>query len=221
MSSMLWRFIDKTPLHGLFLYDIPFICWSCICRDNRLGKSGIADIVSHKFFSNDSWTWETIRDSVPPVIPDISSDTDTSNFDEIEDDRSMEETFPVPKAYAGNHLPFIGFTFNREYRWGTGNNHPLIQTWRCVYNSEAMVNLWYTCSFLSGGLPNRGEIAADTPSRLPMYDEVRQVLNENCSCSLLIIQFSPLLLSVIPLTHYYILYRVWPQNVDTLHHNLA
>jgi len=29
----------------------------------------------------------------------------------------MEETFPVPKAYAGNHLPFIGFTFTREYRY--------------------------------------------------------------------------------------------------------
>ena len=81
-----------------------------------MGRKGVTEIKTHKFFKNDNWTWETIRDSVPPVVPDITCDTDTSNFDEIEDDRSMEETFPTPKAYAGNHLPFIGFTFNREYR---------------------------------------------------------------------------------------------------------
>lgn len=80
-----------------------------------MGQNGIQEIKAHDFFKNDNWTWETIRKSVPPVVPDITCDTDTSNFDEIEDDRSMEETFPTPKAYAGNHLPFIGFTFNREY----------------------------------------------------------------------------------------------------------
>ena len=49
-------------------------------------------------------------------MPDLRSDDDTSNFDDIEKDESPEETFPVPKAYAGNHLPFIGFTYNREYQ---------------------------------------------------------------------------------------------------------
>ena len=41
------------------------------------------------------------------------SDEDTSNFDDIDkDDSSSEETFPVPKAFVGNHLPFIGFTYS-------------------------------------------------------------------------------------------------------------
>lgn len=98
-----------------FVHILDVVLW-LFCRENRLGKNGVGDIKSHDFFKHDSWTWDTIRSSVPPVIPDITCDTDTSNFDDIEDDRSMEETFPVPKAYTGNHLPFVGFTFNREYR---------------------------------------------------------------------------------------------------------
>ena len=56
--------------------------------------------------------------AVPPVVPELSGDDDTSNFDDIEKDDSHEETFPVPKAFAGNHLPFVGFTYNRHYRSG-------------------------------------------------------------------------------------------------------
>lgn len=46
-----------------------------------------------------------------PVVPELSSDVDTSNFDDIEEDRGEEETFPVPKAFVGNQLPFVGFTY--------------------------------------------------------------------------------------------------------------
>lgn len=44
-------------------------------------------------------------------MPELSSDIDTSNFDDIEEDRGEEETFPVPKAFVGNQLPFVGFTY--------------------------------------------------------------------------------------------------------------
>ena len=54
--------------------------------------------------------------AVPPVVPELASDVDTSNFDDIEKDDSANETFPEPKAFAGNHLPFIGFTYNRHYQ---------------------------------------------------------------------------------------------------------
>ena len=54
--------------------------------------------------------------AVPPVIPELEGDADTKNFDDIQKDDTPEETFPVPKAFAGNHLPFIGFTFNRDYQ---------------------------------------------------------------------------------------------------------
>jgi Rho-associated protein kinase 2 len=46
-------------------------------------------------------------------VPELASDDDTSNFDDIDKDDSPDETFSIPKAFAGNHLPFIGFTYNR------------------------------------------------------------------------------------------------------------
>ena len=55
--------------------------------------------------------------AVPPTVPELSSDIDTSNFDEIDKDDALHETFPVPKAFTGNHLPFIGFTYNREMQY--------------------------------------------------------------------------------------------------------
>ena len=54
--------------------------------------------------------------AVPPVVPELHGDDDTSNFDNIEKDDGPEETFPVPKAFAGNHLPFIGFTYNKNFQ---------------------------------------------------------------------------------------------------------
>lgn len=51
------------------------------------------------------------------MVPDLSSDIDTSNFDDLEEDKGEEETFPIPKAFVGNQLPFVGFTYysNRRY----------------------------------------------------------------------------------------------------------
>lgn len=56
-------------------------------------------------------------------MPDLSSDIDTSNFDDIDEDKGEEETFPIPKAFVGNQLPFVGFTYysNRRYVQQTSN----------------------------------------------------------------------------------------------------
>lgn len=83
----------------------------------RLGRNGVEEIKRHLFFKNDQWAWETLRDTVAPVVPDLSSDIDTSNFDDLEEDKGDEETFPIPKAFVGNQLPFVGFTYysNRRY----------------------------------------------------------------------------------------------------------
>ena len=52
-----------------------------------------------------------------PTIPSISNDEDTSNFNEIEkQDRPVEESFSTNKAFAGNQLSFIGFSFSNEHR---------------------------------------------------------------------------------------------------------
>ncbi|XP_053950446.1 rho-associated protein kinase 1 isoform X4 [Anastrepha ludens] len=85
-------------------------------RTQRLGRHGIDEIKAHPFFSNDTWTFDNIRDSVPPVVPELSSDDDTRNFEDIERDESPEEVFPVPKSFDGNHLPFIGFTYTGDYQ---------------------------------------------------------------------------------------------------------
>lgn len=53
---------------------------------------------------------------MPPVVPELVGDDDTSHFEDVEKDDSPEGQFEVPKAYAGNHLPFIGFTYNKEYQ---------------------------------------------------------------------------------------------------------
>ncbi|XP_040283255.1 rho-associated protein kinase 2 isoform X4 [Bufo bufo] len=90
------------------------ICAFLTEREVRLGRNGIEEIKQHAFFKNDQWTWDNIRETAAPVVPELSSDIDSSNFDDIEDDKGKVETFPIPKAYAGNQLPFIGFTYYRE-----------------------------------------------------------------------------------------------------------
>uniref|UniRef100_A0A4W5QPI3 non-specific serine/threonine protein kinase n=1 Tax=Hucho hucho TaxID=62062 RepID=A0A4W5QPI3_9TELE len=87
------------------------ICAFLTDREVRLGRNGVDEIKRHPFFKNDQWTWENIRDTSAPVVPELSSDIDTSNFDDIEADRGDEETFPIPKAFVGNQLPFVGFTY--------------------------------------------------------------------------------------------------------------
>ncbi|XDV41633.1 hypothetical protein PO909_010454 [Leuciscus waleckii] len=59
-----------------------------------------------------------------PVVPELRSDIDTSNFDDdIKDDPGGNETFPPPRAFAGNQLPFVGFTYFREDQLLTPKNN--------------------------------------------------------------------------------------------------
>ncbi|XP_061560170.1 rho-associated protein kinase 2-like isoform X4 [Phycodurus eques] len=90
------------------------ICAFLTDREVRLGRTGVEEIKSHPFFKSDQWTFDNIRETVPPVVPELNSDIDTSNFDDIEDDKGAVETFPPPKAFVGNQLPFVGFTYFKE-----------------------------------------------------------------------------------------------------------
>nr|ATU82388.1 Rho-associated coiled-coil-containing protein kinase 1 [Ctenopharyngodon idella] len=105
------------------------ICAFLTDREVRLGRNGVDEIKRHNFFKNDQWAWENIRETAAPVVPELSSDVDTSNFDDIEEDRGEEETFPIPKAFVGNQLPFVGFTyysnnqFPRESTIKTSDKH--------------------------------------------------------------------------------------------------
>ena len=89
-------------------------------QNSRLGKKGVDEIKNHRFFQNNKWTFDNIRDCVPPVVPELSGDDDTSHFDDIEKEDAFEETFPVPKVFAGNNLPFVGFTYSGDYQLLSG-----------------------------------------------------------------------------------------------------
>uniref|UniRef100_A0A8C5A318 non-specific serine/threonine protein kinase n=1 Tax=Gadus morhua TaxID=8049 RepID=A0A8C5A318_GADMO len=86
---------DVRDLINLFLTE----------REVRLGRSTVDEIQRHPFFKNDQWTFDTIRQTVAPVVPELSSDIDTSNFDDIEKVKGGD-TFPQPRAFVGNQLPF-------------------------------------------------------------------------------------------------------------------
>lgn len=88
-------------------------------QSERLGKNGVEEIKAHPFFKNESWNFDNIHQSVPPVIPDLKSDDDTSNFEDIDDSNgNLEDNcFPVPKAFAGDQLPFVGFTYSSHEQY--------------------------------------------------------------------------------------------------------
>lgn len=48
------------------------------------------------------------------VVFEFSSDIDSSNFDDIEDDKGDVEIFLIFKVFVGNQLFFIGFIYYRE-----------------------------------------------------------------------------------------------------------
>lgn len=117
-----------------------------ICsRECRLGLNGISDFKSHAFFSGIDW--DNIRSAEAPYIPDVSSPTDTSNFD-VDDDvlknpvrtliRVAESSRCVGVAecvcvqeisppsshtgFTGQHLPFVGFTFTTNSCFADGGS---------------------------------------------------------------------------------------------------
>ncbi|XP_055535356.1 citron Rho-interacting kinase [Wyeomyia smithii] len=83
---------------------------------NRMGYS---EIRQHPFFSDVKW--DKLRYQIPPIIPTISSDDDTSNFEDV--DKSVKRngfvnkpTYPISKVndFSGQNLPFLGYSYVYE-----------------------------------------------------------------------------------------------------------
>ncbi|XP_053737831.1 serine/threonine-protein kinase MRCK beta isoform X1 [Synchiropus splendidus] len=82
-------------------------------RDRRLGANGIQDFKEHPFFCGIDW--DNIRSTQAPYVPDVSSPTDTSNFD-VDDDnlKNLEVGPPGHSAFSGQNFPFVGFTYTTD-----------------------------------------------------------------------------------------------------------
>ncbi|XP_034934095.1 serine/threonine-protein kinase Genghis Khan isoform X2 [Chelonus insularis] len=98
-----------------------------ICSSEfRLGQNGIEDFKKHPWF--EGVNWDTLRDSTAPYIPEVSSPTDTSNFDV--DDTDIRSSDAVPpsanSAFSALHLPFVGFSFTQGSRISDLGSLPVI-----------------------------------------------------------------------------------------------
>ncbi|XP_073988373.1 serine/threonine-protein kinase gek [Rhodnius prolixus] len=86
-----------------------------ICSsDFRLGQNGVEDFKDHAWFRGVDWS--ALRESRAPYLPEVSSPTDTSNFDVDDNDIRCSDTAPpstANAAFSGLHLPFVGFTFTQ------------------------------------------------------------------------------------------------------------
>ncbi|KAI6219182.1 hypothetical protein M3Y99_01668400 [Aphelenchoides fujianensis] len=68
--------------------------------NTRLGVNGAPEVMAHPFFRNDQWTFETIRTAEPPFTPRLSTDDDTSNFEDVTPAaQNGAENFQIPKAF--------------------------------------------------------------------------------------------------------------------------
>lgn len=76
------------------------------------------NLLHHKplFITNHFFQISRSPPGVPPVVPELRGDDDASNFEEVENDDSPEENFPTVKAFVGNNLPFVGFTYSKDYQ---------------------------------------------------------------------------------------------------------
>uniref|UniRef100_A0A7E4VZI6 non-specific serine/threonine protein kinase n=1 Tax=Panagrellus redivivus TaxID=6233 RepID=A0A7E4VZI6_PANRE len=96
---------DARDLIGRFLQD----------GKVRLGRDGVKEIKKHPFFKNKDWNFETIRQARPPYVPELNGEGDTSHFEDVSaQDTQTRDNFQIPKAFTGNQMPFIGFTYSND-----------------------------------------------------------------------------------------------------------
>lgn len=78
-------------------------------------------IVQHTFFNDVDW--KNLRHQVPPIIPSLSGEDDTSNFEDIEKKgrrstftkaAKSSANFAKGNDFSGQNLPFIGYSFVHE-----------------------------------------------------------------------------------------------------------
>ncbi|EGG25337.1 putative protein serine/threonine kinase [Cavenderia fasciculata] len=83
--------------------------------NNRIGVNGAEEIQDHPFFRGVNW--KNLRDTQPPIVPIITSPTDTQNFDHYDEEPASHitpEPMPVSRSRRKINsfdIPFIGYTY--------------------------------------------------------------------------------------------------------------
>ncbi|XP_055839547.1 serine/threonine-protein kinase Genghis Khan [Episyrphus balteatus] len=112
-----------------------------ICSaDIRLGQNGIDDFKSHPWFKDIDW--QNIRSQSARYIPEVSSMTDTSNFDVDEHDFRTPDAVPplVNKIFSGLHFPFIGFSYYLSNPSLNNAENPITDNLQSISSNSANTN---------------------------------------------------------------------------------
>ncbi|KAJ3170832.1 hypothetical protein HDU87_008717 [Geranomyces variabilis] len=86
-----------------------------ICKkETRLGRDGSREIQEHAWFAG--FDWDSARKMVPPFVPELSGPDDTRYFED-EDNESkklLKKPLAQTRAFTGQNLPFIGYTYLQD-----------------------------------------------------------------------------------------------------------
>ncbi|XP_014677813.1 PREDICTED: citron Rho-interacting kinase-like, partial [Priapulus caudatus] len=77
-------------------------------------RLGYEQLCQHAFFR--SVDFDSIRGTVPPFVPIVKGQDDTSNFDEFEREapRPCLDDYRARRGFVGKDLPFVGFTYTKS-----------------------------------------------------------------------------------------------------------
>ncbi|XP_046752043.1 serine/threonine-protein kinase MRCK beta isoform X2 [Diprion similis] len=158
-----------------------------ICSSEfRLGQNGIDDFKKHPWF--EGVDWDVLRDNTAPYIPEVSSPTDTSNFDV--DDTDVRSSDAVPpaanSAFSALHLPFVGFSFTQGSRISDLGSLPVVaqkdKSMKMLEEENAQLTLTIA------DLRNQVGVGHFSPTTSPdsnnatrkLQDEINTLTKKNC-----------------------------------------
>uniref|UniRef100_A0A182JXN0 non-specific serine/threonine protein kinase n=1 Tax=Anopheles christyi TaxID=43041 RepID=A0A182JXN0_9DIPT len=87
---------------------------------NVSNRISYPEIVRHPFFRD--LKWDRLRYMIPPIIPTVSSDDDTSNFDDVDKTAKRKAmlgrkpTYNIARMndFSGHDLPYLGYSYVYE-----------------------------------------------------------------------------------------------------------
>ncbi|EGD82511.1 AGC/DMPK/GEK protein kinase [Salpingoeca rosetta] len=104
------KIMDHAVPYGKIMDHADLIRRLLCDSSKRLGRHGIDDFKKHPFFNGVNWA--AIHTEEAPYKPTVTSSTDTSNFDPVEDQPAPSAKRPATgRTFSGMHLPFVGFSF--------------------------------------------------------------------------------------------------------------